>query len=75
MNDYSRVTYAGGWQMPKASDVRVIHPDGTEEIKPRNDFIKRSRAGRELRRKAATFRTKPARAYTIRPKRKARVWK
>jgi hypothetical protein len=67
MGDY--MEYRDGWQMPRASDVRVIHPDGTEEIKPRGTFVAQSRAGRELRRKT---RAKPMRAYSIKPKRRAK---
>jgi hypothetical protein len=69
MGDY--MEYRDGWQMPRASDVRVIHADGTEEIKPRGTFIAQSRAGRELRGKS---RAKPMRDYAIKPKRRARFW-
>jgi hypothetical protein len=70
MGDYPE--YRDGWQVPRASDVRVIHADGTEEIKPRNSFIVRSRAGRELRKKNLTNRT---RSDGMKTKRRARLWR
>jgi hypothetical protein len=67
-SDYAHREYANQWQVPKASDVRIIHRDGSEEIKDAKAFLRHSEAGR-------TRRVKYAREYSIRPKRKGRVWR